>query len=172
MAILVAVVVTGLPIVPLFTPVLSDATVVSWGLDDVNKDLGGMLGWHHIAQQIGSVVHQLPADEHARAVVLTDDYSEAGAVDFWRAEDHLPVAYSGHNSYWWWGHPHGTDHTVVAVGISAKVLARYWDDCRRAATLGSDGVLIDPQERGTPIFVCTGQRASWDTIWPRLRDYG
>ena len=171
-AMIVAVVVTGLPLVPLSTPVFSDATEVSWGLDDANKDLGGMLGWHHIAQQIGSVVHGLPARERARAVVVTGDYSEAGAVDFWRADEHLPPAYSGHNSYWWWGHPNGTDHPVVAVGMPASVLARYWDDCRRAATLGRDGVPIDPQERGAPIFVCSGQRASWDAIWPHLRDYG
>ena len=120
LAVLIAVIITGIAFVPLFTPVFSPSTIHDLGLDDANKDLGGMLGWHHIEQQIAGVVHGLPRNERNNAVILTGDYSEAGALDFWRKDDQLPRAYSGHNTYWYWGRPHGRNRTVVAVGIGPE----------------------------------------------------
>ena len=169
--VLVAVLATGIVFVPLFTPVMPEDTIASLGLDDINDDLSGMLGWHHVAQQVADVVHSLPPDERKNAVVLGGSYSQAGVVDFWREADDLPRAYSGHNSYWWWGHPKGEDHTVVTLGFSADVLDRYFDDCEHRKTLGRDGVPIDTEQEGAEIYVCRGQRQSWSKIWPQLRFY-
>jgi hypothetical protein len=169
--VLIAVIITGIALVPLFTPVFSPSTIHDLGLDDANKDLGGMLGWHHIEQQIAGVVHGLPRNERNNAVILTGDYSEAGALDFWRTDDQLPRAYSGHNTYWYWGRPHGRNRAVVAVGMDPRLLHKYWSDCKQVVTLGRDGVPIDPQERGDPIDVCRDQKQPWSSIWPRLRHY-
>ena len=114
----------------------------------------------------------LPPEERKNAVILTGSYSEAGAIDFWRSADHLPKAYSDHNSYWWWGHPQGEDHTVIAVGIAPVSLERYWDDVQLVKTLGRDGRPLDPEQRGAQISIARGQRQPWSEIWPRLRHYG
>ena len=169
--VLVAVILPGILLLPLVTPVMPDRTIASLGLDDANDDLSGMLGWHHVADEVAEVVHSLPPDERANAVVLAGSYSQAGVIDFWRDADDLPRAYSGHNSYWWWGHPKGTNHMVVSIGFSARVLDRYFDDCVRKKTLGRDGVPIDAEQAGAEIFVCRGQKQPWSEIWPQLRFY-
>jgi 4-amino-4-deoxy-L-arabinose transferase-like glycosyltransferase len=166
-----AIVVTGLVMAPLFTPILPQKTFVAAGFNDVNKDLGSLIGWPRVVHQVADVVHGLPADEERRAVILTSNYSEAGALEFWRSELRLPDVISGHNTYWWWGYGHRRAGPVIAIGFSREFLARYWDRCARAATLGSRGP-IDPQEAGAPIFVCRHQTISWAELWPRLRHYG
>jgi hypothetical protein len=139
--------------------------------------LSGTLGWHHIVEQVASVYDSLPPAERSHTVVLTGDYSEAGAVNYWRRAPGrpgpagLPVAISGHNSYWLWGWGSARqDDTTIVVGLDPHVSA-WWSDCRVEATLGQDGTLIDKQEVGNTIAVCRGQLAAWSVIWPHLRHY-
>ena len=124
-----------------------------------------------VVHQVADVVHTLPTDEQRRSVILTSNYSEAGALEFWRPELRLPDVISGDNTYWWWGYGHRRTGPVVTVGFSRQFLTRYWDNCTPAGTLGR-GAPIDPQEVGASIFVCRGQRITWAVLWPRLRDYG
>jgi 4-amino-4-deoxy-L-arabinose transferase-like glycosyltransferase len=167
-----AVVVTGLLSAPLFTPVLPERVAVAAGFDNANKDLGGMLGWHRVVNQLAAVVRALPPDERRNAVILTADYSEAGAINLWGPAAGLPHAFSGHNTYWWWGHPGGEGATVIAVRLSPRFLSDFWQHVEPVAVLGSTGGPIDPQERGAQVSVCTGQRVPWSVIWPKLRHYG
>jgi len=171
-AVITAIAITGLVFLPLFTPVFSEPTIASLGLDDANNDLGAMLGWRHFVDEVAAVRNSLPSEERANAVILTGSYSEAGAIDFWRHAKHLPKPYSDHNSYWWWGHPHGEDHTVIAVGIAPVILRRYFDDVHLVKTLGHDGHPIDPEQRGAALAIARGQQQPWSKIWPRLRHYG
>lgn len=166
-----AVVVTGLLVAPVFTPVLPESTVVALHLDTTNKDLGGMLGWPSLVNQVAAVFHSLPASEQESATILTRDYSEAGAINFWRDRLALPAAISGHNSYWLWGYGDASNGTVVVVGLSKRVVDSFWADVEPAGTLGADGAVIDPQERGLPIWICRQPKVSWAVIWPQLRAY-
>ena len=56
----------------------------------------------------------LPADERARAVILTNDYSEASPLILLGTG--LPPVYSGHNAYWSWGPPPDDRTVVIHVG--------------------------------------------------------
>ena len=165
------VVVLGIVFAPVFTPVLPESVLTSTNIPNLNKDLGGMLGWHHIVDVVAHSFHELPRTDQARAVVLTQDYSEAGAINFWGPALGLPHAISGHNSYWLWGYGHPRGGPVLAVGIAGSVLRRYWSQVERVATLGADGRPIDPQEHGAPIWICRDQHAPWAVIWPHLRHY-
>jgi 4-amino-4-deoxy-L-arabinose transferase-like glycosyltransferase len=168
---LAAIVVTGLVTAPLFTPILPERVFVAAGFNQANKDLGSMIGWRNVVHQVADVVHGLPTGERQRAVILTSNYSEAGALQFWRSGLALPDVISGDNTYWWWGYGHRRAGPVVTVGFDRQYLSRFWNRCTRAGVLGS-GATVDPQEDGAPIFVCRGQRLSWASLWPRLRNYG
>ena len=163
-----AVVVSGLVMAPLFTPMLPQATAHSLGLDTANKDLGGMMGWPHVVAQVAGVFDSLPPKERASATILTSNYGEAGAINFWRDRYGLPAAISGHNTYWWWGYDHPQGGPVIAVGLPKSILERYWGDVQLAAILGSDGVVIDPQEQGNAVWICRDQKVPWMAIWPQL----
>jgi hypothetical protein len=171
-AVFAAVIVIGVAFLPAFTPVFSEPTIVSLGLDDANEDMGGMLGWRHFVDEVAAVYESLPPDERRNAVIVTGSYSHAGAIDFYRNAHGLPKPFSDHNSYWWWGHPEGEDHTVIAVGIAPVILEKYWDDVEVVKTLGENDHPIDPELRGAQISIARGQKLPWSEIWPRLRHYG
>jgi hypothetical protein len=168
----VAIVATGLLTAPLFTPILPANVAVVAGFDTANTDLGGMLGWPHVVDQIASVVHALPAGEGRSAVIFTHAYSEAGAVAFYGPALGLHPAISGHNTFWLWGYGHPVPGAVVvAVGLPSSFVHHYWSSVTQVATLGTSGPPIDPQERGVPIWVCRHQLTSWATLWPAAKHY-
>ena len=169
---LASVVATGALTAPLFTPVLPATVAVSAGLTSANKDLGGMLGWPHLVGEISAVFHSIPPDQRRSAVIFTEDYSEAGAVDFYGPRLGLPQAISGHNTFWLWGYGHpAPDATVIAVGLPPSLVHRYWSSVALAATLGADHVPIDPQEQGAPVWICRDQRVPWPVLCPAVRHY-
>jgi 4-amino-4-deoxy-L-arabinose transferase-like glycosyltransferase len=166
-------VVLGVLVAPYATPVLPPGAAVAAHLDTQNHDLGGMLGWPHVVGQIAAVADMLPPAARRHVVVMTDNYSEAGAVDFFGRPLGLPSAISGHNTFWLWGYGHPSPGvTVIAVGLPASFVHRYWSSVRLASTLGVGGPPIDPQERGAPIWICRGQRLPWAAIWPAAKHYG
>ncbi len=168
----VVILVTGLLGAPVATPVLPPAIAAAAHLDTGNPDLGGMLGWPHVVTQIAAGVDTLPAATRRQVVILTGNYSEAGAVDFYGPDLGLPPAISGHNNFWLWGYGAPAPRApVIAVGLSASFVHRYWSSVVLTSTLGRGGPPIDPQERGAPIWVCRGQRVSWAVIWPAAKHF-
>ena len=166
------VVVTGLTLAPEATPILPESTAVALHLDTVNPDLGGMLGWPQVVAEIADVFHSLPTGEQPRAVVLTGNYAEAGAVDFYGPERGLTHAISGQNSFWLWGYGDPSPGaTVVAVGLPSAFVHRYWGAVTRAVIVGNGPVPIDPHERGRVVWICRRQRLPWSVLWPRTKHY-
>lgn len=167
-----AVVATGLLTAPLFTPVLPESALLSAHFDTTNKDLGAMLGWPHLVATVAAAAKTVPPGERTRLVVLTNDYSEAGAIDYYGWADGLPNAISGHNTFWWWGWGTATQaDPVLAVGIPEATVRQYWGRVTEVATLGFDGVAVDPQERGAPVWLLQDQLLPWASLWPNLRHY-
>ena len=109
----------------------------------------------------------LPADQRARAVILTNDYSEASPLKLLGTG--LPPVYSGHNSYWDWGPPPAELTVVVHVGDWRPAdWTQFFVGCQVVAHV-DNGLGIPNGEQGTAISVCTGLRAPWTTMWPSLR---
>ena len=59
---------------------------------------------------------------------------------------------------------------VLAVGLPAGYLERFFDSCELQGRL-DNGIDVDTDEQGEPLTVCTGQKQPWDMLWPRLRHY-
>jgi hypothetical protein len=134
---------------------------------DVDYDAGETVGWLPFAATVAAVRAELPAAE--RVVVLTGNYGQAGAVDRFLPE--LAPAYSGHNAYSAWGPPPEEVTTVIAIGIPADELRRWFGRVTEAARI-DDGVGLENDEQGTRIRVAADRRLSWATIWPQLRHLG
>jgi hypothetical protein len=148
----------GLPVVPVER--LAGTPVV-----DVNYDAGETVGW----PQLVALVRAAHVGAGDRAVVLTRNYGQAGAVDRFAPE--LGPAYSGHNSYWTWGPPPEDADAVVAVGIDRDRLARWFGTVQDAGRV-DNGVRLDNDEQGTPVLVGTDRQVPWSKIWPELRRLG
>jgi hypothetical protein len=130
----------------------------------INYDAGETVGWPELAATVAGVRAGLPADE--RVAVLTRNYGEAGAVDHFLPA--LAPAHSGHNAYWSWGPPPDDATSVIVVGYAEQDVRAWFGEVTRAATI-DNGVRLDNEEQGAPVWVAREPRAPWAELWPRLR---
>jgi hypothetical protein len=158
---------------PLTLPVLPVSALPkgSW-INNVDKDVSATVGWPQFVHQIADVAATVPVDQRAHLVVFTGDYGAAGAVDQYGSGYGLPHAISGHNSYWWWGPAGARDGaTTIAINLSKSYLLSIFSQVKSAGTVATpNGVWSE--ERGEPIWICTGQKISWQAAWPAAQHYG
>jgi 4-amino-4-deoxy-L-arabinose transferase-like glycosyltransferase len=165
------VLVLGVLSLPLSLPILPARVLATVPLQHLNYNLGEVVGWPQLTARVASVYRSLPGAERAVAAVVTENYGEAGAIDRYGPPLGLPGAFSGHNSYWWWGPPAPARGVTIAIGFEPDDLTPYFRTVRIAGRFRSP-YGIDNDEDGTSILVCTGQRAPWPSIWRDFRHYG
>ncbi|MFU8874289.1 ArnT family glycosyltransferase [Micromonospora sp. SL4-19] len=132
---------------------------------DVNYDAGETIGWPAFADSLAAVHRGLPPEQQQRAVILTGNYGEAGAVARYGPQRGLPRAYSGHNSMAGFGRPPADADVVIAVGWARPDQLRNWFTEVTEAGRIDQRVEVDNDENGLPIFVCRGLRQPWAQIW-------
>ncbi|GAA3781542.1 ArnT family glycosyltransferase [Micromonospora maritima] len=132
-----------------------------------NPDVGETIGWPEFADSVAAVHRGLPPAERDRAVVLTANYGEAGALARYGPARGLPRAYSGHNSMVTFGRPPDGADVVIAVGWSRPDRLRAWFTEVTEAGRVDQRVDVDNEENGGPIFVARGPRPPWSQIWDR-----
>ncbi|MFF0221632.1 glycosyltransferase family 39 protein [Streptomyces sp. NPDC004629] len=150
----------ALPVVP--ERKLADFQYFSLSLESV--------GWPHVVRQVTDAYQALPAAERDRAVIVTENFGEAGALDRFGSPSSLPAVYSGHNQLYAWGPPPESADVVVAVGIDRALLDREFESCSVVAEL-DNGLGVTNPEKGKKITVCREPRRPWMKMWPDFRHY-
>jgi 4-amino-4-deoxy-L-arabinose transferase-like glycosyltransferase len=150
----------ALPIVPL-------SSLGATPIPDVYHEAGAQVGWPQLVATVTGVVDTLSPGERARAVILTANYGQAGAIEL--LGQGLPPVVSGHNGYWDWGPPPDDRTLIVLVGewwpsSWAPMLGR----CEPRAVV-DNGFGVPNDEQGTPVQVCPSMAQPWSVIWPDLR---
>ena len=100
--------------------------------------------------------------------MLTANYGEAGAVE--RYLPGVPV-YSGHNAYWDWGPPPASARSTVIVGLPRERIEPWCTDLVEVARI-DNGVGLENDEQGAPVWTCRALSRSWAEVWPQLRRLG
>ena len=128
-----------------------------------------MFGWEELADTVARVYEALPEADRARAVIFTENYGEAGALEFFGRRRGLPPVVSGHNNYWLWGPGEHTGELVIAVGGDKEDEEAVF----REVTLGATTQCGDcmPYENGLPIWVLRGLKMDLREVWPDLKSY-
>jgi len=155
---------------PITLPVLPVAVVHDTPIVSLNYDAGETIGWPAFVREIAAAGRSLPPAQRAAAIVLTSNYGEAGAVDHFGPADGLPAAYSGHNSFWYWGPPPASATTAIVVGYDRSQLG-FCGSVRLGIYLNNH-VGVSDDEQGEPVWICTRLTASWRAIWPSQRYFG
>ena len=163
----VATVLSAALIALLTLPILPLATYARTSLPAEVPDTANQVGWPQFVATVEGAVAALPAGERAKAVILTNDYSEASPLIL--MGHGLPPVYSGHNAYWDWGPPPADRTVVVHVGDWRPAdYGTYFIGCHTVGTI-DNGLGIQNAEQGAPVAVCTGLREPWSAMWPALR---
>ena len=109
----------GLPLVPAALPTaspkklanyyermgLSKTDLVKWeDLQDhpLPQDFSDMLGWKEMAEKMAAAYYALDSNEKKHTILFCDNYGQAGAVNLYGKQYHLPAAYSDNASFLYW----------------------------------------------------------------------
>jgi len=162
----------GLPIVPPEPMAryaralgIAEATRTNYGTTlPLPQDYADMLGWPELVAATARVWNALPPERRARAVLVGDNYGEAGALDYYGPRHGLPRAVSADGSYWFFGPGRLPGETVVALGGTVEDIAPFFERCELAATAGTPW-MVEGQQR-TQIVLCERPRKPLQEIWP------
>lgn len=124
------------------------------------------VGWPATVAQITEVYLELPVADRNRAVLLVENFGEAGALD--RYGEDLPPVFSGHNELHRWGPPPPDADVVIAVGIDPDRLQADFESCRVVTRL-DNGLKVENPEQGKEVALCRHPRAAWSALWPSYR---
>ncbi|MEU8041263.1 glycosyltransferase family 39 protein [Streptosporangium sp. NPDC049078] len=156
-------VVIALPVIP---PSALEGTPVA-GINEVARE---SIGWPEFAARVAAVVDGLTPEERARAVLLTDNYGEAGALDRYADQYGLPEVHSGHNELYWRGPPPASARVAVVVTDSPGGYARAFTACEERGRI-DNGVGLSNEEQNLPVLVCRDPLLPWPRLWPQMRHH-
>jgi hypothetical protein len=165
-----ALVVSTALVAPVAVPLLPARTLATVPLQKINYDLAETIGWPQQVALVAREYHALPPGQRATTAILAGNYGEAGAIDRYGPGDGLPPAFSGANSFWFWGPPPARDRSVIAVNIDPALLRRLFTTVRKVATF-HNGLGVSDDEQGATIYEASGMDVSWPQAWPLLRNF-
>jgi hypothetical protein len=158
-------VVVALPLVP-------ESRLAGTPIGEVNQTARDQIGWQAYVHQVADVYAALPPDERARAVVLTGNYGEAGAVDRYGPRYGLPKVYSGQNELYHLGHPPDSATVVIMVWQGGpQFLAERFESCTDAGRLDNRVGVHNEEQDEARLYVCRGPRKPWSVLWPRFQHF-
>jgi Dolichyl-phosphate-mannose-protein mannosyltransferase len=134
------------------------------------QQLADRFGWDTMTATVAHVYHSLPKNEQARACIFTENYGEAGAIDFYGPQYHLPQAISGHNTYYLWGPGTCTGAVVISIGNPLSMLQPAFARVTQAATITCAYCM--PAGNNLPVYVCLHLNTPIQAIWPGVKHFG
>ncbi|MFD6449526.1 ArnT family glycosyltransferase [Nocardia sp. NPDC060220] len=129
---------------------------------------GGELGWPELVAATANAYRALPPHRQRTAVVVTQWYVQASALDHARSTAGLPPVFSPNRGFGYFGVPPDTADTVVYVGGTEADLRRWFSSVvpagRTDYPLGIPGITTD-----ATIWECVGPIQPWSSMWSTMR---
>src|SRR6185369_13008235 len=105
--------------------------------------------------------------------ILAANYGEAGAINLYGRQYHLPTVISGANSFYDRGYPEPPPQTLIVLGFSREFLNRHFEACGLGGRATNPYGVQNEESRDHPnIYVCRGLRSSWPEFWKDRRSFG
>lgn len=130
---------------------------------------GRRFGSEPLAHTVDSVYHTLPDSERSVCGIVATNYTLAATVDFYGADNGLPAAISGHNSYWLWGTKGYSGEVMLAVGGRTSHWERFFGSVEFITRYT---LPYEAKDYGViNIFLCRNPKVPLAEFWKELRDY-
>lgn len=125
-------------------------------------------GWEELVAAVARVYYSLPENERVKAAIFTNNFGEAGAIDFFGPRYGLPKAICGNQSYFLWGPRNYTGEIVIRVGSSLSDMQPYYESVAVAAIINHPYALVLERR---PILLCRGLKGNLQALWPTVKDW-
>lgn len=182
-ATLLIITVAGIATAPLALPVLPVESYIRYaralGLEpstEERKEIGklpqffaDMHGWKELAASVAEVYRKLSPEERSKCVIFTQNYGEAGAVEFFGKAYQLPKVISSHNNYWIWGPGNPSGRIVIVLGGDLEDHEEVFESVSEAGVFRCDYCM--PYEDNSPIYIGRNLKVPVKTLWPQIKHY-
>jgi hypothetical protein len=134
-------------------------------LGPLNQHFADRFGWQELTSEVARIYAALPAEERMQAKIVTRNYGEAAAIDYYGRHYGLPSAVSPHNNYYLWGPGRDSARVLIVVGWSTEELSASFAQVDVAGRVESAYAM--PFETRWPIHLCRGLKLPLDEAWRR-----
>jgi len=177
-ATLVLVLILGGVALPLAVPILSPEATARYAqrlgiraavstnrgeVDRLPQDYADMLGWEEQARALSTAYRTLTPEEQREAVVIGNNYGEAGAAEFYGRRYGLPPVVSTAGSYWFFGPGQRPGAVVITIGESVPGMRRFYGDVQNAVHLVSPWSVRE--ERDLDVLIARESKSTLQALW-------
>ena len=125
-------------------------------------------GWEEMAATVAQAWSKIPEAERRDCGIFAQDYGQAGAIDFFGRRYGLPLALSGHQTYFLWGPRGYSGQCLIVLDDRKEVLDQLFEHVEYVGTSDNPYAL----ERNIPVFICKGAKFGTLTqLWPKLKKW-
>lgn len=126
-------------------------------------------GWREMVEYVAGAYNTLSPEERTDCLIITNNYSKAAAINYYRKGYGLPKAISGHNNYRFWLPERQQLHTALAIGIEKEFLHHFF---REVEIFGVHGhPYATTWEIDQQVYVCRDPIVSWSQAKQELSWY-
>jgi 4-amino-4-deoxy-L-arabinose transferase-like glycosyltransferase len=127
-------------------------------------------GWEEIVAETAKAYNQLSPAERPGCGIFTQNYGQAGAIDFFGPRYGLPPALSGHQTYYLWGPRGYSGNCLVVLDDERERLEELFERVEYVGTSADNPYAL---ERLIPVYICRGAKfGSLEKIWPQVKRWG
>ncbi|PWT90629.1 MAG: hypothetical protein C5B55_09405 [Blastocatellia bacterium] len=125
-------------------------------------------GWEEMIAMTAQAWSRLGPDERGDCGIMAQDYGQAGAIDFFGRRYGLPLALSGHQTYFLWGPRGYSGNCLIVLDDRKEVLDGLFEHVELVGRSDNPYAL----ERHIPVFICKGAKfGSLQKLWPKLKKW-
>ncbi len=180
--ILVFMIISILPVLPISLPVLKIDKLIKYGekakkiglesafrwetgiVHDLPQDFADMFGWKELAGIVEKTYFELTPEERNKCLIYAENYGQAGAVDYYGKKSSLPEVVSFNSSYLLW----------APDSVNIDILIYINDDTTNVAELFQEVKLMGQienhyaRENGTPVYLCKYTKTDFQKFYQDL----
>ena len=173
--VIVIILVTTIPVLPLFTFMLSPTELLAYqekigfkiSKQEVHHEsllpqpIADQFGWQEMVHEIADIYNALPPEERAATGIWAGNYGEAGAVNEYGPQYGLPTAYSRHQNHWYWGPPKQVYRNLIVIQWDEDDVRDNCESYQAFPHYNEWGM----SEENRPIYLCRGVKFDIQKIW-------
>lgn len=130
------------------------------------QHFGDQFGWPELVSTVASVYWKLSPQDRAQTTIVAGNYGEAGALNFMGRRFHLPVAISGHQTYWYWGYGTNTGEICILLQTSLEDAKANFREVEIGPELQQPYAM---REEHFHILIGRGLKTPLRELWPKAK---